>query len=167
MVVRSHRGHFLLVITMPRIKLLTVARHEFPATWFDVIDGDTVKVILDRGYGDKLKMSCRIANEDTPERRTQAGKLVTEAVIGWFDSIDTEHLRCKSYKRDKYAGRFVGDFHPESDPSDSLSKWLISTRMARKYGGGKKRPWTKVALERASADALKWIEKFSVYQIGG
>ena len=39
-----------------------------------VVDGDTVDVILDLGFGLFKKERCRVAGVDTPEKRTRNAK---------------------------------------------------------------------------------------------
>ena len=43
----------------------------FPVLSFRVIDGDSVEVVIDRGWDEHKKMVCRLSGVDCPERRRQ------------------------------------------------------------------------------------------------
>ena len=77
--------------------------HVFPVRHFDVYDGDTIKTQLDLSFYVQTHGSCRIAGVDTPEKNTDAGKAVTEAVKWWFQQIEPQNLRCISLDKDKIA----------------------------------------------------------------
>ena len=64
-----------------------------------VIDGDTIKVLLDRGFGDRKLVSVRVFGTDAPESRTRqnlqeryAGKLVGLVSRRWFERLEPD--RC-------------------------------------------------------------------------
>jgi len=120
-----------------------------------VVDGDTVRVMLDRGFRDYKKIDVRIANVDTPEVRTrrllekEAGKCVTEVVVRWLEAIERDReaeLHCVSLAVGKYAGRMIGDLYTTVIGGVSVQKWLSGylrdTKLALPYDGGTKDVWT-------------------------
>lgn len=102
-----------------------------------VIDGDTVDVTLDLGFGLSLKQRLRVIGVDTPEmkssdpterERAQAAKVFAEQ---WL--ISDGQMVVTTYKDDKY-GRILGDFKRE-DHVESFSEALLSSGHATRYGG--------------------------------
>ena len=79
-----------------------------------VIDGDTVDLILDLGFGLFKKERVRIAGVDTPEKRTRnlkekmLGYDATDFVEKWFNAADEIIVRTE--KDGKY-GRLLGWIH--------------------------------------------------------
>jgi micrococcal nuclease len=134
--------------------------HQFtyPLLQYRVIDGDTVKACLDLGFGltlgnpdkEKTWRSVRIANIDTPEKRTRnlieknAGLAATHAAAKWFENREKHDLPIMVYSLElgKYAGRIIGDFR-ELISGPYLGSWMIGLGFARDYDGGKRKKWTK------------------------
>ena len=123
----------------------------YPVKSFDIYDADTVRTVLDRGFGETKKLSVRVMGIDAPEIRTrnklekQAGKLVTSVAAQWLSTVET--LIFHSVKRDKYAGRGVGHLHDYDAPDDTLSKYLIGLNVVEAYDGGTKQAWTDKRLK--------------------
>lgn len=69
-----------------------------------VIDGDTVSVDVDCGFHTRIRMSCRIAKIDAPEKNTLAGKASAAFLVKLLPP-GTE-LVVDSITIDKYGGRF-------------------------------------------------------------
>jgi len=70
----------------------------------DVIDGDTVSVDVDCGFHTRVRMSCRLAKIDAPEKNTIAGQ-ASKLFLGRILPAGTE-LVVDSITIDKYGGRF-------------------------------------------------------------
>ena len=79
-----------------------------------VVDGDTIDVILDLGFGLFKKERVRVAGIDTPEKRTrdkrekQLGYDATHFAEVWF--AEAGDLTVKTSKDGKY-GRMLGHFY--------------------------------------------------------
>ena len=79
-----------------------------------VVDGDTVDVILDLGFGLFKKERVRVAGIDTPEKRTRdarekkLGYDATHFAEAWF--AEEGDLTVKTSKDGKY-GRMLGHFY--------------------------------------------------------
>ena len=105
-----------------------------------VVDGDTVDVIIDLGFGLSKKERCRIAGIDTPEKRTrdlkekQYGIEATEFMTELLDKA--ENLIVRTEKDGKY-GRMLGWFYCDN-VEGSLNNLMIEAGYAWSYDGGTK-----------------------------
>ena len=105
-----------------------------------VVDGDTVDVIIDLGFGLSKKERCRIAGIDTPEKRTRDlkekkyGIEATECMTGLLDKA--ENLIVRTEKGGKY-GRMLGWFYCDN-VNGSLNNLMIEAGYAWSYDGGTK-----------------------------
>lgn len=142
-------------------------KHIYPVKEFTVRDGDTIKTVLDLGFYAQTTGSCRVAGVDTPELKTEAGRLVKGAVESWFAEMAMRDLRCVSLGRDKFGGRFVGTF-VEVGQAQTLSHWLLSHGLARPYDGGRKQPWTDSELAEICrrAEPLIVVPELKVFRPG-
>ena len=102
-----------------------------------VVDGDTVDVILDLGFGLSKKERVRVAGVDTPEKRTRNDKEkklgydATAFAEEWFDGGD---IVVRTEKDGKY-GRMLGWFHKGEE---CFNHRLIDEGYAWTYTGGTK-----------------------------
>ena len=105
-----------------------------------VVDGDTVDVIIDLGFGLSKKERCRIAGIDTPEKRTrdlkekQYGIEATNFMTELLDKA--ENLIVRTEKDGKY-GRMLGWFYCDN-VNGSLNNLMIEAGYAWSYDGGTK-----------------------------
>ena len=97
-----------------------------PARVRRVIDGDTVEVLLDTGYNQRLVQTIRLIDVDTAEiygvRHTSdeyaRGRVHSRFTAAWLadgmaaaDSPDAFPLAVETVKRDKYGGRWDGHIY--------------------------------------------------------
>ena len=105
-----------------------------------VVDGDTVDVIIDLGFGLSKKERCRIAGIDTPEKRTRdlkEKKYGIEATEFMTELLDkAENLIVRTEKDGKY-GRMLGWFYCDN-VNGSLNNLMIEAGYAWSYDGGTK-----------------------------
>lgn len=125
----------------------------FPVIDYRVIDGDTIDVTLDVGWGLRYSAACRLFGIDTPEVRTKAGKLVKQVVERY---LADKPLRCRSMDRGKYYGRFVGTIHVPDDVA--VSSMLIVQKLCQRYDGKKKKPWTADNLAAVAERAAELLD---------
>ena len=103
-----------------------------------VVDGDTVDVVLDLGFGLFKKERVRVAGVDTPEKRTRNAKEkmlgydATEFAEAWFE--DSDGITVKTEKDGKY-GRMLGWFFRGYE---CFNHRLIDEGYAWSYTGGTK-----------------------------
>ena len=102
-----------------------------------VVDGDTVDVILDLGFGLFKKERVRIAGIDTPEKRTRnlkekkLGCDATEYAEKWFSEGD---IIIRTEKDGKY-GRMLGWAYKGAE---CFNHQVIADGYAWSYAGGTK-----------------------------
>ena len=142
-----------------------------PVHKYRVIDGDTVKVCIDLGFGltlgnpdkDRTWYSIRLNGIDSPESRTKAvtekkaGKIVGRAVSAWILGVEAagEALMAHSVEiDDKYNKRFLGDLYA-LDTDRSLVDYLVEHNLVRPYAGGTKAEWSPDEL----AHIINWGEE--------
>ena len=121
--------------------------YEYRATLLKIIDGDTVDVDLDLGFGIVLtNQRIRLYGIDTPESRTRdleekkCGKLAARYIEDHIKVSSSFTLRTKLDGKGKY-GRILGElvcFVPEFDREMSLNDAMISKKLAVKYFGQSK-----------------------------
>jgi endonuclease YncB( thermonuclease family) len=148
---------------------VTVPKYLFDARLMQVVDGDTVRLFLDRGFSDVSKRKMRLYGVDTPEifrgsdLEREAGGVASEFVRGWFgDAEPVPAPRSESYaeerelvawpltvetvKPSKYGDIMVRVWR-KSDGRE-LAADLLSVGLARPYLGAKKKPWPTAVLEQ-------------------
>jgi hypothetical protein len=103
--------------TLSKIDLKKRFLHTYKASLEKVVDGDTLVVILDLGFGILSKQILRLRGIDAPELKTEEGKASTKELVKILQ--DVKILIVKTIQTDKY-GRYVADvfFDP---PTRSLS----------------------------------------------
>lgn len=130
----------------------------FPIRSYRVIDGDTVEVLLDRGFKDYKEVDVRIGGVDTPEVRGEeksAGIPVTAVVQQWFDEQKDSSIYCIVTHKGKYAGRCIGDFMCEGQ---TLSQYILANQLAHVYNGQKREKFTEEELIMIGKRARKLLE---------
>ena len=126
----------------------------YAAKLIEVIDGDTVDLLIDLGFGVHIKERCRLYGIDAPEMPTKAGKaakIYLESLIGAATGelfVATRKMpRKPKEKTDKY-GRYLavlydGYYDVEADVDETKINMMptsINSRMI--YAGhAKERYW--------------------------
>jgi len=142
--------------------------HMIKARIIDVIDGDTIKVVILLG-SHPLKLNVRLSGIDTPELHP---KKVEDVAIGEQEAKAA--LMVKSYvsnllgndqivtikllSLDKYGGRYVGNVYI-NDGTTTVSEHLVSIGCAKTYNGKKKECWTKQDLCRIHSHLSSHLPK--------
>lgn len=123
-----------------------------PVLQLRVIDGDTLKLLLDTGFGGREEPHCRLQGIDAPEKNTEAGRLVMKCVWDWC-AIRIDKLEWDSEELDKY-GRSLGDLNAGFE---SLSNFLVARSLAKQYDGEGKRHWEADELEAVEEKAISHL----------
>lgn len=114
-------------------------------TVIDVLDGDTVSVILQVWIGQRVETSVRFAGIDTPEMK---GKCQKERDMAKAAQKEVEKILSdgkivlSNIKLEKYAGRVLATVHSESGVD--VAKHLIAKGYARPYAGKKRQSWCEI-----------------------
>ena len=130
-------------------------KFEYPVLDHEVIDGDSVHVWLDMGFGVILKVNARMTGVDCPEKNTEAGKMIKLVVDEWTTRRENE-LMFWSTDKPKYARRAIGELYSRLEPSETLSRFLINAGIARPYDGAVRPGWgpTDLALVQQKCHEL-------------
>lgn len=124
-----------------------------------VVDGDTVDIVLDLGFGLFKKERVRIAGIDTPEKRTTdedeklLGYDATHYAEEWFNT-DPKTITVKTEKDEKY-GRMLGWFYKGDE---CYNHKIVLDGYAWPYDGG-----TKVTKGIESYEQLLRIRGFASF----
>ena len=115
--------------------------HEYKAKIKRIVDGDTVDVDIDLGFGMILsKQRIRLYGIDTPESRTRDkeekfyGKLAAEFLKDQCKKSSSITLRTHMDKKGKF-GRILGEIIVEGV---NINKLMIEEHMAVEYDGQSK-----------------------------
>lgn len=127
---------------------------EAPVLQLQVIDGDTLKLLLDTGFGGREQPHCRLLGVDAPEHTTNAGLLVADIVHRWC-TARIASLEWESEKLDKY-GRSLGDL---TCGPESLANFLCIYGLAKEYSGDGRRSWSQDELDHVELIAKTALMK--------
>lgn len=110
--------------------------YEYRATVIRVVDGDTVDLRVDAGFGMGLNDRFRLAGIDAPERGKPGG---TEATAWLTEKLNTRAeviIKTSKDSREKY-GRYLAEIFLLGDAT-SLNHQMIQVGHATAYEGGKR-----------------------------
>ena len=125
-----------------------------------VVDGDTIDVLIDLGFGLTKKERVRVAGIDTPESRTRdlyEKKLGKEAAAYLTEQLKGDII-IKTEKDGKY-GRMLGWLYKE-DQDISIQEDMINRGYGWAYDGGTKEKSFDELKEKRIADG-SWTEEIT------
>lgn len=105
--------------------------YEYTAQVTNVVDGDTIDVVVDLGFKIKTAQRLRLARVDTPERHQadyDTAKKFTK------DLLLNKDVFIRTHKVSKWGYYLVDVIHQGQDVADIL----IAANLGRPYDGGKK-----------------------------
>ena len=120
--------------------------YEYQCKIVRVVDGDTVDVDIDLGFGVWLqKQRIRMYGIDTPESRTRDleekkyGIMAKEIVKKYIPEGSTQTLITKKDKSGKY-GRILGSFKIMFEEQETtLNEWMVKYHYGAEYYGQSKK----------------------------
>tara|TARA_Y100001938_G_scaffold66931_1_gene92899 strand:+ start:225 stop:695 length:471 start_codon:yes stop_codon:yes gene_type:complete len=122
--------------------------YEYRCKIVRVVDGDTIDVDIDLGFGIWLhKERVRLYEVDTPESRTRDkvekifGLEAKKMIESWLPVDSTQKLITKKDKAGKF-GRILGEFEifdPKQDKQTTVNEWMIINNYAVRYNGQSKK----------------------------
>ena len=124
-----------------------------------VVDGDTVDILIDLGFGLTKKERVRVAGIDTPESRTRdlyEKKLGLEAKDYLVSQLSDGKITIKTEKDGKY-GRMLGWLY-RHDSIISIQEDMINRGYGWACDGGTKEKSYDELKEKRIADG-SWIEQ--------
>jgi len=109
-----------------------------------VVDGDTVDVVLDLGFGLTMDQRVRVGGIDTPEKRTRDleekkyGLAATAYAEKWFaENADQLIVRTKLDGSTGKYGRLLGYFF-NNETEVCFNEQIVADGLAWEYDGGTK-----------------------------
>lgn len=130
--------------------------HEYNCTIRRVVDGDTVDVDIDLGFGIWIHNErVRLYGIDTPESRTRdleekkAGLFAKDVVLHYLPEGSKQVLRTHKDKVGKY-GRVLGEFviyDSLADRQTTINQFMIEHKIGVEYGGKSKDDIVKQHIE--------------------
>ena len=120
--------------------------YEYSCKIVRVVDGDTVDVDIDLGFGVWMhKQRIRMYGIDTPESRTRDleekkfGLMAKEIVKKWVPEGSTQTLITRKDKSGKY-GRILGSFKIVFEEEETtLNDWMVKYKYGVEYFGQSKK----------------------------
>jgi micrococcal nuclease len=141
--------------------------HEYNCTIRRVVDGDTVDVDIDLGFGMWIHNErVRLYGIDTPESRTRdleekkAGLFAKDVVLHYLPEGSKQVLKTHKDKVGKY-GRVLGEFimyDAENDCQTTINKFMIDHRIGVEYSGK-----SKEEIKQQHIDNRKYLEEKDMF----
>jgi micrococcal nuclease len=127
-------------------------RFWYGATVLDVVDGDTVDLMIDLGFNIHHKIRVRLYGVNTPESRTkdlkekELGLKAKQFTKDWLTNHKWVYVNTIPDKNDKY-GRILAKIYSSDDVSAAttacLNTDIIQAGYAREYFGVGDKTWTE------------------------
>lgn len=109
---------------------------DFPATYIETKDGDTVWVMVDMGFRHYQKIDIRLSVVDTPEKNEPGWAEATAFTKAWMENNKELTVRATKDKRNEEKeggfGRWLGEFI-STTTGESLNKLLLDNKLAKVY----------------------------------
>ena len=142
--------------------------HEYNCTIRRVVDGDTVDVDIDLGFGIWVHNErVRLYGIDTPESRTRdleekkAGLFAKDVVLHYLPEGSKQVLRTHKDKVGKY-GRVLGEFviyDSLADRHTTINQFMIDHKIGVEYSGKSKDEVVKQHIENR-----KYLEEKQMFE---
>ena len=142
--------------------------HEYNCTIRRVVDGDTVDVDIDLGFGIWIHNErVRLFGIDTPESRTRdleekkAGLFAKDVVLHYLPEGSKQILRTHKDKVGKY-GRVLGEFviyDSLADRQTTINQFMIDHKIGVEYSGKSKDEIVKQHIENR-----KYLEEKHMFE---
>ena len=142
--------------------------HEYNCTIRRVVDGDTVDVDIDLGFGIWVHNErVRLYGIDTPESRTRdleekkAGLFAKDVVLHYLPEGSKQVLRTHKDKVGKY-GRVLGEFliyDSLADRQTTINQFMIDHKIGVEYSGK-----SKDEIVKQHIDNRKYLEEQHMFE---
>ena len=106
-------------------------QYVYKAKIINVVDGDTVDMIVDLGFYTFIKERFRLSHIDTPELNSPDAEERKKAVEAknFMSQYNNQDVLIKSSKKDKY-GRFLAEIY-QLNSTTSINDSLVSNNLAK------------------------------------
>lgn len=120
-------------------------RFVVPVLEVKLVDGDTLDLLLDLGFGVRYKVRGRIDGVDAPEKNTAAGKLLIRYVENVLRSMPVTDFQWESREWDKY-GRSLGHLYFNNPKTHEHLGDLLVAVGCNEYDGKSQRGYSREQL---------------------
>lgn len=99
----------------------------------NIVDGDTLDIMIDLGFNVYVKERFRLARINTPEltSKLEDEKFAAQKAKEWLLNFSNKDVIFKSIKKDKY-GRYIAELFVTKN-SVSINKQLLDLGLAKPY----------------------------------
>ncbi len=121
-------------------------RFFYSAKVLDVIDGDTLDLVVDLGFDVHFRVRVRLHGINTPESRTsdkaekELGLQAKAYTKDWTTRHSTVFVKTVKDKKEKF-GRILAEIYSDELKTACLNEDIIEAGFARKYNGEARGGW--------------------------
>jgi micrococcal nuclease len=121
-------------------------RFFYSAKVLDVIDGDTLDLVVDLGFDVHFRVRVRLHGINTPESRTsdkaekELGLKAKAYTKDWTTRHSTVFVKTVKDKKEKF-GRILAEIYSDELKTACLNEDIIEAGFARKYNGEARGGW--------------------------
>ena len=121
-------------------------RFFYSAKVMDVIDGDTLDLVVDLGFDVHFRVRVRLHGINTPESRTsdkaekELGLKAKAYTKDWTTRHSTVFVKTVKDKKEKF-GRILAEIYSDELKTACLNEDIIEAGFARKYNGEARGGW--------------------------
>jgi micrococcal nuclease len=121
-------------------------RFFYSAKVLDVIDGDTLDLVVDLGFDVHFRVRVRLHGINTPESRTsdkaekELGLKAKAYTKDWTTRHSTVFVKTVKDKKEKF-GRILAEIYSDELKTACLNEDIIEAGLARKYNGEARGGW--------------------------
>lgn len=118
---------------MTELNVHTLTLYTYRAVCTNVVDGDTVDLVIDMGFRNSSERRIRLANIDTPERGQEGFQEAKEYMV---EMLLGKECFVQSYKSGTF-GRWIGDLFLELSDGTlmNINQHMLDTELAVPYTG--------------------------------
>ena len=135
MQIPNKREALVRLLLMQQEKRRRRILYEYKCEILSVVDGDTLDLDIDIGFGIHNITRVRLAHINAPEKSTQEGVVAREALVKKINSLieagDTFLCRTEKDKKEKY-GRYLATI-VSFKTLESLNNFMLENKYAVKY----------------------------------
>jgi len=93
-------------VTVTEIALATTPGRSYPCRVERVVDGDTLHLLFDLGFGVAFRACCRLARIDAPELKSPEGEKARDWLKGIAENCGPDGFEARVGRQDAY-GRWL------------------------------------------------------------
>ena len=116
-----------------------VFQYRYKALVIEIIDGDTIWMVVDLGFNVLKKLKLRLAGIDSAELKDKNNIKKALAAKSYLeDKVLNKEVIVKSLKPGKYSERYIDFLYSEGD-AESYNDKMLKKGLVSVYNGGKRK----------------------------